>query len=283
MRRSLGGCVLIFVLAACGSAAGANPSDSPAASAAVSRVLVSPTASNVPSPASSAPTSSALSRPSFAVLVDLLTDPGKYTATLLDDRARTFVSITAAQRTPISAAGGHALTLPYVSASSTALYYLDGDSIVRRYGLDLKTSQVAHLDVSAGMEAAFAVSPDDVTMAVTVLDFNKSPVHLTLYTQDMNAGGSKRVIFQSDADYVWPVAWHAGMLVLAHAFGPFEEQISVAAPGRDNPYSAISYHLVDPTNANRLMLMGSCSVSGALSPAGSGCIQGGAIDWQNNT
>src|SRR5207253_1671148 len=83
----------------------------------------------------------------------------------------------------------------------------------------------------------------------------RTPVHLTLYT-DALAGGHKRVIYQSSSNYVWPVAWHSGLLVLAHAVGPFEEDIAKAAPARGNPYSAISYHLVDPTNAYRKVLMG---------------------------
>jgi hypothetical protein len=131
------------------------------------------------------------------------------------------------------------------------------------------------------MEAAFAVSPDDSQIAVSVLDFNRSPVHVQLYT-DKLGGGNRHVIFESDSNYVWPVAWHAGLLVLAHAYGPFEEDVAKAAPGLDNPYSAISYHIVDPVTASRVVLMGSCTVSGPLSPAGSGCIQGGTIDWQGN-
>ena len=39
---------------------------------------------------------------------------------------------------------------------------------------------------------------------------------------------------------------------------------------------------MDPITADRLYLLGGCSVSGPLSPAGSGCIQGGTIDWQGN-
>src|SRR5260370_23835173 len=193
-----------------------------------------------------------------------------------------WASLRLAKRTPIVNPTGHAVVLPYVSTSKTALYMLVGDSDVLSLRLsDGKQVTVAHLAVGTNMEAAFAVSPDDSQIAVSVLDFNRSPVHVQLYT-DKLGGGNRHVIFESDSNYVWPVAWHAGLLVLAHAYGPFEDDIAKAAPGRDNPYSAISYHIVDPVTASRVVLMGSCTVSGPLSPAGSGCIQGGTIDSQGN-
>jgi hypothetical protein len=49
--------------------------------------------------------------------------------------------------------------------------------------------------------------------------------------------------------------------------------------GASNPYSAISYHLVDPDSADRQVLMGQCTVSGPLSPAGTACVQGGTLGW----
>ena len=142
------------------------------------------------------------------------------------------------KRTPISNQTGHAIELPYVSASSTALYMLAGDWTVWSLRLpDGKQAVATHLQVGANMEAAFAVSPDDSKIAVSVLDFNRSPVHVLLYTDNLG-GGDQHVIYESDSDYVWPVAWHSGLLVLAHAYGPYEEDIAKAAPGRDNPYSA---------------------------------------------
>lgn len=163
-----------------------------------------------------------------------------------------FAALKLGRRTPIANATGHAVEIPYVSTSSTTLYALDGDSSVLALRLpDGKQSFATNLPVTAGMEAAFAVSPDDTKIAFATLDFNRSPVHVTLYT-DALGGGNRKVIFESDSDYVWPVAWHSGMLVLAHAYGPYEEDIAKAAPGRDNPYSALSYHLVDPVTANRI-------------------------------
>jgi len=217
------------------------------------------------------------------VLVDLLSSTSMYTASLVGVTGAVAASVRAHQRTPIAARSGHPITLPYVSTSSTALYYLSGDSIIQALRPDGSQGAAANLNLGPGMEAAFAVSPDDSKIAFSVLDFNQTPVHVTLYTDNLVNTSARRVIFESSTDYVWPVAWHGGLLVLAHSVGPYEEDIAKAGPGRDNPYSAVSYHVVDPQNANRIVLMGSCTVSGALSPAGSGCIQGGSIDWQGNT
>lgn len=279
MTRSLWLLILVVMLSACAGDVSVQIEASPSPS-----TSSSPSPQATPSPAqfSPSPEITPSGPPGNAVLVDLLRDAAKYTITVVAADGHIVQQLSARQRTPIAVASGHAITLSYVSTTTTSLYYLDGDSTVQMWRHDGTTARVGVLDVKIGMEAAMAVSPDDKRIAVSVLDFNRTPVHLTLYT-DALAGGSKRIIYESDKNYVWPVAWRGGLLVLAHAFGPFEEDISKAAPGRDNPYSAISYHVVDPANANRVVLMGSCTVSGPLSPAGSGCIQGGSIDWQGNT
>jgi hypothetical protein len=217
------------------------------------------------------------------VLVDLTSSTSTYTLSLVDANGFLIQQvIDMRQRTPINTHNGTGIQLPYVSATSDSLYFLDGDSTLRVVQLGGQESVVSELDIPSGSAGSFAVSPDDSQIAVSVLDYTVFPVHLTLYT-DSPRGGHKRVIFQSTTNFVWPVAWHAGLLVLAHAYGPFEEDTLKAAPARGNPYSALSYHLVDPTTAVRKVLMGACTVSGPLSPAGSGCIQGGSIDWLGNT
>jgi len=219
----------------------------------------------------------------YGVLVDVLTSPTHYYANEVGIDGRVWASMVLDKRTPISSLSGHPIDLPHVSTSLTALYVLNGDSAVVSLRVpDGKQTLASHLKVGPNMEAAFSVSPDDARIAVSVLDFGRSPVHVTLYTESIN-GSNHQVIFESDSNYVWPVAWHSGLLVLAHAYGPFEEDVAKAAPGLDNPYSAVSYHIVDPVTASRVVLMGSCTVSGPLSPAGSGCIQGGTIDWAGNT
>lgn len=293
MTRRLGLAALLLMMSACASPTADRKAAPPAPAASPALRMISPAASPSalgpvatapasPSPVPSAAPTASAAPPALGVLVDLLSDQATYTVSLVSADGLVVEQLHARQRTQLPPTSGDPVVLPYVSATASTLYYLDGDSVVRGLHRDGTPATAAPLAVGPGMEAAFAVSPDDRQIAVTVLDFNQTPVHLTLYT-DALQGGSRHVIFESDTLYVWPVAWHSGLLVLAHGFGPFESDIAKAAPGRDNPYSAISYHLVDPSNANRLVLMGSCTVSGPLSPAGSGCIQGGSIDWQGNT
>jgi len=274
MKRLIAGLpAMLLLLAACGSAPVAGPD-------VASESRTSPTAT-APPPSAAGATSPETRGPSSAVLVDLTSSPTAYTISLVDTDGGVALTMTGLKRTELVTHDGTAIRLPYVSTTKASLYYLDGDSVVHGFRINSAPPADIRLDVPSGSEAAFAVSPDDSEIAVSVLDFTVKPVRVTLYTDSL-AGGHKHVIFQSTSNYVWPVAWHSGLIVLAHAYGPYEESIAAAAPARDNPYSAVSYHLVDPANANRKVLMGACTVSGPLSPAGSGCIQGGSIDWQGN-
>lgn len=255
---------LILLLAACtGPAAG----------------QAAPPTPNVPSP------SPETTAPPYGVLVDLLSRQDTYDISVVAGNGRVVARQNASKRSPVSNLLGHGLDLPYVSASSTRLYFLEGDRdvyVISMKTLALSVAPAAHLDVGTNMEATFAVSPDDTKIAVGVLDFGQLPVHVRIYVESLITD-QRQVIFESDSDYVWPVGWHGGLLVLAHAYGPTAELALKAAPARDNPYWAVSYHVVDPATANRVTLIGSCTVSGPLSPAGSACIQGGSIDWSGMT
>ena len=214
------------------------------------------------------------------MLVDLLSDPVNYTITVVDNQGNVAHRYTARKRSAITVAGdNHALQLPYVSTSNSSLYYLDGDSTIKTVWLDGRTlPDLSITGIPAGSEAAFAVSPDESTLAYSVLDYTVNPVRVTLFTRPL-LGNSPKALFTSTTDYVWPVAWHGGLLVLAHAVGAYAENIAALQGGWDNPYQAVSYHLVDPATGVRKVTMGACNVSGPLSQSGSACSQGGAIDW----
>ncbi len=289
MRRKLALLSFVLVAAGCSTNAAVPTASHPTATA--SPVEVSPVSGfgeASPSPISAdSPTPSSIASPTVApaygVLVDLSSFPDQYNVNVVAADGTIKAALRQGRRKPITTPAGHAIELPYVSTSLNALYFLDGDSTLRSFSLaDGSQRTVMQLPVNGGQEAAFAVSPDDSRIAFSILDFNVSPVRVTIYTESL-AGADRRPIFTSTTDFVWPVAWHAGLLVLAHAYGPYAEDVVKAAPDVDNPYSAISYHVVDPATANRVVLIGACTVSGPLSPAGSGCIQGGTIDWAGNT
>ena len=194
-----------------------------------------------------------------------------YDLTLVATTGKTVASTHASARTFI---GGNpsdviVLPLPEVTASKTRAYYLDGDTDVRYLRADGSTGLATHVPGTATAYAAFAVSPDDRRIAVAVFDFSKQPPTVRLYVEDMD-GSHHADIFSSSTEYVWPVGWHAGQLVLAASNSPS------AVAG--NPYGAPTYHVVDPANATRLATIGGylgsrCAPVGPLSAAGTACYE----------
>jgi hypothetical protein len=209
-----------------------------------------------------------------------------------DGKVRTRVHAAARSyiHTPGNGPGGAAAyDLPEISASSSRVYYLDGDRDVRYLRPDGSGGLAARIPGTSTAHAAFAVTPDDHRIAVSVVDYASSPPTLRLYVEDL-AGGNHAEIFSSASAYVWPVGWHQGKLVLAAtSAAPFSQQgIS------GNPYSAPAYHVVDPADATRLATIGAdfiagCQPFGLLSAAGTACYHrtatsGGAgyfstLDW----
>jgi hypothetical protein len=218
----------------------------------------------------------------MAVLVHTLpASSTRYAISLVGTEGRVYQSVHSAKRTPIPGAS----ELPYVSTSRTRLYYLDGDGLVRSVTANSTPGPELRLPGNTYTRAAFAVSPDDSRIAFSLLDYSVRPVKLTLYLAEL-AGGTMSepaAIFTATDHYVWPVAWHSGNVVLAYITGrPFVGEAGLPAAGRNigpNPYGAVSYHIVDPTNADRLVSLDRCTPSGPLGPAGTACLDGKALNW----
>jgi WD40 repeat protein len=211
------------------------------------------------------------------VLVDLLTSPAEYDIYLVDTSGCVVTHVRANRPRHAASQQGTPVDLPFVSASATRLYYMDGNSDLRTLLPDGRTESVLKLGPPENSEATFAVSADDQRVASARIDFDTSPPRVDLYSGSFLA---QHLIFSSTTDYVWPVAWHGADLVLAHASGPYRE--SPGAPGQINPYWAISYHIVDPNTADQHLKLGNCTGSGPLGPAGTACIQGAVLDWHGN-
>lgn len=180
-----------------------------------------------------------------------------------------------------STAAGTPTPLPLVSASRTRIYYLEGDSTVRFVGVDNSQGVAASVPGGQLAHATFAVSPDDQRIAVSVLDYSSSPVRMRMYVEDLATGANHVEIFSSSSVYEWPVAWHAGHLIVAVG----RAYVTADAP---NPYEAFGgYHVVDPANGNRLAAIGSssCQVTGPLTLMGTVCSDGASLnvlDWNGN-
>lgn len=267
---------LVVCATACGQAVATSPQPttapaSPVASGFVPVPGVTPLASPTPPAVTS-----------LAVLVDLFTGTSSYDIALVAGDGRVVAREHPGKRTPID----DAAQLPYVSASNSRLYYLDGDGDIRYVKPDGSGGLATSVPGGAKVHAAFAVSPDDARIAVTLLDYSVDPVLLTLYVEDL-VGAHHAVIFTSTTKYIWPVAWRSGQIVVAnYGAAPFVSQAiaytngdRLLYPYGPNPYNAISYHVIDPVTAVREVIVGGGGVSGLLSRAGSAMVQAGIVDW----
>jgi hypothetical protein len=169
------------------------------------------------------------------------------------------------------AGGAVATFLPLVSASNTALYYLDGGNL-RALKRDGSTAKVTTVPSGPNIHVGFAVSPDDKQIAYSVLDYAQQPVTEGLFIDAIPAAGGHGALFTTTGpDYGWPVGWRGHQLVMAH--GPAFVQNT--AP---NPYNAFNgYRVVDPLTADHLappLQFNDCQFSGPLTAAGSACFGG---------
>src|SRR5713101_420095 len=176
--------------------------------------------------------------------------------------------------------------LPCVSTSNSRAYYLDGDTSVRYLATvpspapcdssgrcpSATSGDVTHVPGGPSVASAFAVSPDDQRIAVSVFTFRSSssgpvPVNVRLYIEDLVGGGNHIELFSSTSLWVWPVGWHDSKLVVA-AGSPVKPV--------EGPYGGVTeFHLVDPVTGNRLQSLGSATcpvVPALLTPAGTVCV-----------
>jgi hypothetical protein len=209
---------------------------------------------------------------------------GPVKVSIVNSHGKVIASAPHALRTDITIKGAIASPLPYVSESSTHVYFLDGDSTVRSLDLAGNVRTIGSIPGTPTAQAAFAVSPDDSKMAVSVIDYGTDPPTLHLLVQDL-AGTNAHEIFTSRSLFVWPVGWHAGKLVVGSGPAFWNK------PGFNLSGPVTEYHVVDPQTADRLVTLGSsanCAIDSSVSRSGAvchwfqyvgcrGCVY--AVDW----
>jgi len=248
-------------MAACAQPTAATLTPSPSA-------LTTPSASSpAPSPAAPSPTPAPTLDDSYAVFVQNFLVPGalKYTLSIAASDGLVVASTTARTRTVPNVQVGN------LSTSNTTLYYLDGDSDVRFLRPDRSTGLVTHIALGPHQAAAFAVSPDDLRIAVSVLDYTRYPVSTRLYVENLHGGGNHIELFSSPSVLEWPVGWHAGHLVLA---------LGIDLPPQntfDGFENAQGYHVVNAQSGTRLFSL--CAGEESYVPESSG----GAVCLDNET
>jgi hypothetical protein len=196
------------------------------------------------------------------VVNNFLTDGGStYTLSIVAADGHVAAGTTARKRTVPRVQVGN------LSTSATTVYYLDGDSEVRYLRPDGSGGLATHIVLPAKHVAAFAVSPDDRRIAVSVLDFTRYPVGTRLYVEDLTGGGNHVELFSSKNVLEWPAGWHNGKLVMALGIN--------AQP--QNQYEGFmrghGYHIADAQTGNRLLSL--CDQIDSFvpeSPAGTVCV-----------
>jgi hypothetical protein len=146
----------------------------------------------------------------YAVLVkDFLTGGTTYMVSLVATDGHVAAGATVPKRSTRVQVGS-------LSTSTTTLYYLDGDSDIRFLRPEPFAKGIAtHVTLGPNQVAAFAVSPDDRRIAVSVLDYTRYPVSTRLYVEDLSGGGNHIELFSSTTVLEWPVGWHNGRLIVA--------------------------------------------------------------------
>ena len=239
----------------------------------------SPAAATTVSPVAAAPGDGVLA----VFLAPASGDPSHYVVSLVRTNGSVAARAQAALRTK-----DPGTPLPMVSASSSRLYFLDGDSRLKTLSPDGKIAAVRNISGDNNVRVAFAVSPDDRRIAISTIDYGAVPPLLRLSVEDLK-GGNRTEIRSSTSHFAWPVAWRQGMLVLAvgDAFpveAPEEPEHPWCAPElgpcvADNPYAQThGYEVIDPSSgATRVTLAsGQCRGVGLLNRAGVLCREGRA-------
>ena len=260
--------VAILLLAACGSSSAAvRHVPAPSADA-------SPTASPAETP-SGPPSGTPPPQPSptplqvgqYALLVNMAADT--YTVSIVGIDGRVLASAQPSSPTQVTCGDASAAVVPLpVSTSNTRAYFMDAQGNVNFLAPNGTTGNVYRLPTGGGVRSMFAVSPDDSLLAAVVVTFSAGGATTKLYMDQLQQGGSQKLLFTESGAYtLWPVGWHgAGNLVLAKV-------PSCTQGGGAFCCGPLELHVVDPTSAVRRFTLGGgqCVIAGSPSQAGAVC------------
>ena len=208
MQRQLrSAAVLLFVpalLASC-SAAQATATTTP-----------TPRPASTPTPAAATPSPTPAVPPGpYAVIVSNAPRVGStYDVILIDVLGHIVARVTA--KLPLLKPN-QTLQLPLVSASGDLAYYLDGDTTIRSLSPSGASAPVKTIPDGSSSIIAFAVSPDDQRIAVSLIKQGSDLAHNTGrgYVEGLTDGANRVNLFNNTAQdaFRWPVGWHGAQVV----------------------------------------------------------------------
>ena len=185
-----------------------------------------------------------------------------YTVSLVGLDGRVAATATGAKRTI-----GTLVQMPNISASDSRVYYLDGNSKVMFLRPDGTTGLATNIPLPSNSAAVFAVSPDDLRIAVAVITF-PFPATTRIYVENLAGGGNHFDLFSSSTVIEWPVGWHQGHLVIG---------VGINVPPQNAyegfAYAFRGYHVADPATGTRIATVcDGYDASGPPVPAGTVCV-----------
>ncbi|MGA7910804.1 MAG: hypothetical protein WCC30_04560 [Candidatus Dormiibacterota bacterium] len=158
--------------------------------------------------------------------------------------------------------------MPETSISSTRVYFLDGETVVKSLSPDGSVQTVMNISAPDNSQVVFAVSPDDRRIAVSIITLARSRLPASfndaMYVEDLGTSANRVDIYSSTTTGEWPIGWHAGHLIVGVGGSDLF--------GWGNPYGAIAYHIADPASGLRLATL-DCA-RGLLVAAGTACADG---------
>jgi hypothetical protein len=199
----------------------------------------------------------------YAVMVkDFYVEGGpNYTVSLVGIDGRVAAASTLPRRTV-------GVQIGSLSTTTTTLYYLVGDSEIRFLRPDGYKGITKRIALGPNEVAAFAVSPDDRRVAVSVLDFTRYPVSSRLFVEDLHGSANHVELYPSRPVLEWPVGWHSGSLVMAVVLNVKLQNPSEGFLRGD------SYYVADPQTGARVRVLCEGGHGGyPESPAGTICQQ----------
>ena len=199
-------------------------------------------------PVTAAPTPTPLPAGPYAVMVTNGARQGStYGVLLLDVLGHVIARVTA--KLPLLKSN-QSVQVPLVSASNDLVYYLDGDTEIHSLSPTGVTGLVKTITQGSSSILTFAVSPDDMRIAVSLINQNSNPSNDNGhgYVEDLGNGANHASLFSNTAADAlrWPAGWDGARIVdgVGGQCGPY-------GYGAAFTIGPCSYHVINSTTISR--------------------------------
>jgi hypothetical protein len=182
----------------------------------------------------------------YAVVVTNAQRTGATYQVLLIDTSGQIVGAATAQLPTVKP--NQNLELPLASASNSAVYYMDGDSVVDALAPGGVAHHVTSIAQGSTEEVSFAVSPDGAQMAVAAISEQSDATKDTGvgYVEDVVTGADQGLLWNNVGSnaWRWPAGWEGSSVVDTISLSDY------SYCGGGGYCEGSSYHIVDAATAD---------------------------------